>query len=131
MNTLKITLVILVLFSLSACSVNEKDVVGLYTIKGLSNNIDTLRILSNGKYSRVLYSRTDGRLLFQNSNEWKYVANRLVLRDYLLDEDEKHMPEETLGLGAITAFLPVKRRLSKVVIYYRNGGEDDFYYEKE
>ncbi|MBD2766695.1 hypothetical protein IC235_02175 [Hymenobacter sp. BT664] len=110
---------------------SEEDIIGIYTMKGLSNNVDTLRILPGGKYTRVLYSKMGKRLLFHNSNKWKCAADRIILYEYLMDEDEKHMPQEILGVGTVAAFLPIKRRFNKIVIYYRNGGDDSSYYEKE
>ena len=53
---------------------------------------------------------------------------RQILQEYLLDEDEDRSPEAVYGLGVMTCFLPVTKRLNKTVITYQADGP--FYYEK-
>jgi hypothetical protein len=124
------TLGFFALLACSGCDVDKEEVTGTYTIKGLHNHTDTLQVLPNNTYVRTLYSRADNRLLFHNQSSWTYVNSTIILHDYLLDEDENFGPEATYGVGSMTCFLPVKKRLNKTVIYYKPDGDDSYFYEK-
>ncbi|MCZ4500952.1 MAG: hypothetical protein JWQ74_3507 [Marmoricola sp.] len=110
------------------CAVDPAEVPGTYTVQGRQHTLDTLRVLPNGTYARTLRSQADGRVLFRNHSTWAYVNGDLILRDYLPDSDEDFGPEAVYGLGAMTCFFPVTKRLYKPVIYTQADG--DFYYEK-
>ena len=110
------------------CEVAPEEVPGTYTVQGTHHTLDTLRVLPNGTYTRTLHSQADGRVLFRNHSTWSYVNHDIVLRDYLVDEDEDFGPEAVYGVGAMTCFLPVSKRLTKTVIHYKADG--NLYYEK-
>ena len=42
----------------------EHEVVGVYTVHGLKNHFDTLRVLPNGIYRRTLYQQKGNRLIY-------------------------------------------------------------------
>jgi hypothetical protein len=110
--------------------VNKNEVPGTYAVQGLRHHLDTLRVLPNGSYERTLRSKAAGHVLFRNRSTWTYAGSRLILHDYLLDEDEDLGPKTMSDLGAMTCDLPVEKRLNKIVIYYREDGNDSFYYKK-
>lgn len=114
---------------LNSCDVRREDLSGVYIIRGLKNSLDTLEILPNGTYVRTLYARSDRRILFKNKDKWKPDGDRILLYNYLPDEDEKHIPEEVLGPGAMLCDLPVKRQFSKIIIGGPHMG-DNAVYEK-
>ena len=114
----------------SGCDVDKEEAIGTYTVQGFHNHIDTLRVLPNGTYVSTLLPQADGRLLFRTQRNWTYIDSRLILHDYLLDEDEDLGPKAVYGVGAMTCYLPVKKRLNKIVIYFKQDGDDSFYYEK-
>jgi hypothetical protein len=117
-------------FILNSCSVNQEDISGIYIIKGLNNSLNTLKILRNGAYIRILYKQDEQRLLFQNTDKWKYDGSRIQLYNYLPDEDEKHSPEEVLGLGTMLCDLPIRKRFGKIVIAAPRTSDDEVLYEK-
>lgn len=123
------SVLLLLPFLLGSCDVKREDLSGVYTIKGLKNSIDTLQILPNGTYVRTLYTLIDRCLLFKNKDVWKADGDRILLYNYLPDEDEEHIPEEMLGSGAMLCDLPVKRQFSKIIIESAHLG-DDAVYEK-
>lgn len=118
---------LLVPFILGSCDVKQEDLSGVYTIKGLKNSIDTLKILPNGTYLRTLYALSDRRLPFKNNDKWKTDGDRILLYNYLPDEDEEHIPEEILGPGAMLCDLPVKRQFSKIIIKSAHLGDNAAY----
>lgn len=121
---------LLATFILSSCTVKQEDISGIYIIKDLKNSLDTLRILPNGTYVRSLYNQDGQRLLFKNTDKWKSNGDRLQLYNYLPDEDEKHSPEESLGLGTMLCDLPMRKRFGEIIIEAPRMGEDDVFYEK-
>jgi hypothetical protein len=114
---------------MSSCTIKQEELNGTYVVRGLKNNIDTLRIWRNGTYTRVLYAQRDQRLLFQNSDKWKHSEDDIILYNFLPDEDQEHNPEEVLGLGTMTCFFPARKRFSKITIDFQ-AENDDMYYEK-
>jgi hypothetical protein len=111
------------------CTIKHEELSGTYVVKGFKNNIDTLRILRNGTYTRALYAQHDQRLLFKNSDKWKRSADDIILYNFLPDEDQEHNLEEVLGLGKMTCFFPVRKRFSKITIDFQ-AENDNMYYEK-
>ena len=114
-----------------SCNISENDMYGTYTSKNLINNIDTLRILNNGSYSRDLYSKIDNSLVYHNTGKWDYKNGRIILHDFLLDEDNIYSKEAgSFENVLITSNLIVKKKSGKIIIYYRQL-TDFSYYEKQ
>ena len=115
----------------SSCSAKQGELNGIYTIKGLKNNLDTLKILRNGTYVRTLYAQSDRRLLFKKEGKWKKTdGDRILLYDFLPDEDDKYLPEVILGPGAMLCDLPVRRQFGRVVSIEAPRDIDEAFYEK-
>jgi hypothetical protein len=102
---------------MGSCTIKQEELSGTYIVRGLRNNIDTLKLLRNGTYTRVLYAQRNQRLL------------DLILYNFLPDEDQEHNPEEVLGLGAMTCFFPTSKRFSTITIEFQ-AENDNMYYEK-
>jgi hypothetical protein len=114
---------------MGSCTIKQEELSGTYIVRGLRNNIDTLKLLRNGTYTRVLYAQRNQRLLFQNSDKWKRSSNDLILYNFLPDEDQEYNPEEVLDLGAMTCFFPTSKRFSTITIEFQ-AENDNMYYEK-
>ena len=107
----------------------EHEVVGVYTVHGLKNHFDTLRVLPNGTYRRTLYQQKGNRLIYQNSSTWKYSDSNLILRSFLINEDE-NLDFQAYAPGEMTCILPLSKRFTQIIIYYQLDGSDTFYYKK-
>ena len=114
----------------SSCSAKQGEISGIYIIRGLRNNLDTLKILRNGTYVRTLYAQSDRRLLFKNEDKWKTDGDRILLYNFLPDGDEKYPPEVVLGPGAMLCDLPVRRQFGRVVSIEAPRDIDEAFYEK-
>lgn len=133
MNTKIRLLSIFISCALCSCEaeVNEHEIAGTYVIKGLKNNADTLVLLKNGLYNRKLYSKTENRTIFENTNKWRFKDQDLILYDFLIDEDGMYKAEESVLRSVLmNCFLPVERKSNKVVIHYSDAEDTDFFYEK-
>ncbi|MDO7886720.1 hypothetical protein [Hymenobacter cheonanensis] len=114
----------------SSCSAKQEELSGIYIIKGLNNNLDTLKILRNGTYVRTLYAQSDRRLLFKNEDKWRTDGDRILLYNFLPDEDDKYLPKVVLGPGAMLCDLPVRRQFGRVVSIEAPRDIDEAFYEK-
>ena len=119
----------ILLFIFCSCDVTEHEVVGEYTVHGLKNHFDILRVLPNGTYRRTLYQQKGNRLIYQNSSTWKYSDSNLILRNFLINEDE-NLDFQAYALGEMTCILPLSKRFTQIIIYYQLDGSDTFYYRK-
>jgi hypothetical protein len=129
MRTILLLCCAFTLLLINSCTVEQEELGGTYVVRGLKNNIDTLRIWPNGTYTRILYTQRDHRLLFHNSDKWKRSEDDIILYNFLPDEDQEHNPEEILGLGTMTCFFPTRKRFSKITIVFQ-AENDAMYYEK-
>lgn len=129
---MKNIILLLVTFVIAACQVNKNEIVGLYTVKNQLNTIDTLQILTGGKYIRVLRNKNK-RIVFKNIDKWNFADGRITLYNYLLDNDDAYSPGAVLNDVTITSSFPMERRFGKTIIYYRQDEEnqDNHYYEKQ
>lgn len=124
-------LVIFVSFFLFNSCIREKELIGVYSIVGSSNTIDTLIIMKNGEYERSLYRKKDNSLIFKNVNTWTYGDGRITLKDYLPDADDDYSREvKSYKNVLITSSFPVERDFGSIIIYGRLGS-DHYYYEKQ
>ena len=105
------------------------EAVGVYTVHGLKNHFDTLRVLPNGTYRRTLYQQKGNRLIYQNSSTWKYSDSNLTLRNFLINEDE-NLDFQAYALGEMTCILPLSKRFTQIIVYCQLDGSDTFYYRK-
>lgn len=116
---------------LCSCSINRENLTGVYVAQKLNNNLDTLRLLDNGTYIKDLYRKNDNSLVYHNTGKWDYNDGRITLHDFFLDEDQIYSKEAGAFENVLlTSSLIVKRRLGRVVIYYRQS-TDYSYYEKQ
>lgn len=115
---------LLVLIILS-CSINKTSVKGTYLKCNNHNLKDTLVLNIDGTYHRKLYSNSN-KLVFENVSSWTLQENRIVLKDFLKDEDdisyteiEKVFSEEMYSKYQkflMTISLPLKREDGTVFI---------------
>ena len=111
--------------------INSDNVVGMYVAKNLVNNIDTLRVLKDGTYSKDIYRKKDNSLIYHNAGKWDYEDGRITLHDFFQDEDQVYIKEAgNFENSLITCALLVKKRWFRTVIYYRQLTENS-YYEKQ
>lgn len=111
-----------------ACGISGNQIEGVYVAKNLVNNVDTLKILSDGTYIKDLYRKDDNSLIYHNTGKWKYEEGRITLYDFLLDEDKPYNKEfNRFEDVLITSSLVVKRRFGTIVIYYRQRTDDSYY----
>lgn len=130
-KTLKVYSLFFVLMTIISCNISSNQMEGVYVAKNLVNHADTLKILGDGTYIKDLYRKDDNSLIYHNTGKWKYNEGRITLYNFLLDEDEVYGKEfKRFEDVLITSSLVVKRKLGRIVIYYRQL-TDSSYYEKQ
>jgi hypothetical protein len=128
---LTIPFLLFIVVLLCSCEIKKTDVMGVYVAENLINNIDTLKVLENGTYSKVLYRKSDNSLVYKNIGKWDFKDGRIILDDFFLDEDQVYSKEAgDFKNVLITSYLPVSRKLNKIVIHYMQL-TDYKYYEKQ
>jgi len=128
---LTIPFLLFIVVLLCSCEIKKTDVTGVYVAENLINNIDTLKVLENGTYSKVLYRKSDNSLVYKNIGKWDFKDGRIILDDFFLDEDQVYSKEAgDFKNVLITSYLPVSRKLNKIVIHYMQL-TDYKYYEKQ
>ena len=128
---LKISFLLFIVILLNSCEIEKTDVTGVYVAENLINNIDTLKVLENGTYSKVLYRKSDNSLVYKNTGKWDFKDGRIILYDFFLDEDQVYSKEAgDFENVLITSSFTVGRRLNKIVIHYMQL-TDYKYYEKQ
>jgi len=78
--------ILLAVLTLS-CSINKTSVKGTYVKCNNHNLKDTLILNDNGTYLRKLYSNSN-KLVFRNISSWELNKDRIVLKNFLKDEDD-------------------------------------------
>lgn len=127
----KLCFMFLTFITFIGCNISSSQMEGVYVAKNLVNHVDTLRILSNGTYVKNLYRKDDNSLIYRNTGKWKFKEGRVILENFLLDEDEDWSKDfDRFEDVLITSSLVPKRKLGKIVIYYRQL-TDASYYEKQ
>lgn len=109
-----------------ACSLREDNIIGVYTKSGNVNLIDTITINSDGSYNRVLYSKSK-TLIFKNRATWSFENDRIVLDDFLKDDDSISFQtiKEPFPINSLPQYkellmnvsLPVEKIEDRIVIY--------------
>lgn len=80
-------IIILLFFTTLSCSINRADIKGTYLKCNNQNLKDTLVLNADGSYDRRLYS-AEGKLVFKNKSNWILKDKRLVLKNFLKDDDD-------------------------------------------
>lgn len=70
-----------------SCSINKTSIKGTYLKCNNHNLKDTLVLNVDGTYHRKIYSNSN-KLVFENVSSWTLKENRIVLKDFLKDEDD-------------------------------------------
>ena len=78
--------ILLAVLTLS-CSINKTSLKGTYLKCNNQNLKDTLILNDDGTYIRKLYSNSN-KLVFKNVSSWKLNKDRIILKDFLKDEDD-------------------------------------------
>ena len=83
---MKYIFILLAVLTLS-CSMNKTSLRGTYLKCNNKNLKDTLILNDDGTYIRKLYSNSN-KLVFKNVSSWKLNKDRIILKDFLKDEDD-------------------------------------------
>src|SRR5688572_22134497 len=65
----------------------KQKVDGWYVGKNFSKNIDSIQILPNGFYKRVVYNN-NGKLIFKNSSRYSKHDSKVSFNDFLLNKND-------------------------------------------
>ncbi|MEM6272606.1 MAG: hypothetical protein AAF998_24555 [Bacteroidota bacterium] len=80
--------------------------------------MDSLTISSNGTYKRALYRKSDGALMFMHQGDWEKYGDRIILRQFYLDQGEYYsQPPKMFSQSLMVAVLPYEVIDNKTRIY--------------
>lgn len=68
------------------CHVSENEIIGNY-IGSYKTNIDSLKILDNGNYERLIYDKYKNKI-FSNKGKYEIKNGSVIFNDFLLNEDD-------------------------------------------
>jgi hypothetical protein len=68
------------------CHVSENEIIGNY-IGSYKTNIDSLKILDNGNYERLIYDNYKNKV-FSNRGKYEIKNGSVIFNDFLLNEDD-------------------------------------------
>lgn len=88
---------ILLIFLLSACSINVDNLEGTYVATNFIKTVDTLKLIEENNYYRSIHDKTNGKLIFQNKGVWYLEDGRLILKDFLRNMDEHEYYNENVN----------------------------------
>jgi len=109
-------LLIMVFFS---CNIKQEEIPGTYISKNQINNIDTLRIFSDGTYEKKVYKKSDNSLIFHNTGGWNYKEARITFKDFFYDNDEIFSKDfKNFKDILITSSFTVEREAGKISIEF-------------
>lgn len=129
MKTIHI-IIITISSTLFCCSSNEKDLEGLYISKNNKNLFDTLVLMPKGRYTKVIYRKTDSSFIYKNIGYWEIKEGSLILNDFLVDNDQNFSPEmRNFEDILMPCNFQIDNNSDKIVIHH-NQITDDIYYEK-
>ena len=107
---------------LYSCSIEKKDVVGVYISRNNVNTIDTVIIKDDFRYINLMYRRIDNSLIYRNEGEWQIANNYITFENFFSDEDEIHNKEVTeYDKVLITNRLPLEKQNGKISITSKFG----------
>ncbi len=75
------------LFFFIACNSNVQKIEGLYVGKNFTMNIDSIQIMSNGIYNRIIYDN-EGKLIFKNKSTYKMHDSHIEFNNFLLNTND-------------------------------------------
>lgn len=102
---------------------------GVYVTKHNKNILDTLIIMENGKYSQKIYSTYLDKTVFKNEGEWKYLNNRLILNNFIPNNDQP-IKNEKVNLSGLRLTCSFDLSINQGV-YCLNYLEEKGHYEYE
>jgi len=82
----------IILLFLILCSCNREKIEGLYVGKNFTTNIDSIQIMSNGVYSRIIYDN-NGSLIFKNKGTYIKHNSDIEFNDFLLNANDIKLRE--------------------------------------
>lgn len=101
-----ILVLVLILLFFSFKPINPE---GTYVAKYFENTIDTIQVHKDGNYTRSIYKRLDGELMFENTGKWKFKKNRLYLDSFYENDDELKRINYNYDNVLLTAIYPLER----------------------
>lgn len=69
------------------CNSNVRKIEGLYVGKNFTQNIDSIQIMPNGVYKRIVYNN-EGKLIFKNKSTYKKYDSYVEFNDFLLNTND-------------------------------------------
>ncbi len=84
--------------------------VGTFTAPRNINSRDALVLEEDGRYTRTLH-RSDGTFVYRRTAQWSYEDGRILLKDFLVDDDEVYPPgreQIDLSLFEMDCSFPVR-----------------------
>ncbi len=92
----KVLILLFTIIVLNSCNteINESDLIGNYVAHNFENTSDTLKLLSNGKYKRIIYDIKKNKVIFSNSDKWNFNGKYLELDNFLPNNDNLKFGKE-------------------------------------
>jgi len=112
-----------------SCNVTVKDIVGTYVSNFRVNNLDTLKVNTDGTYEKHVYRISDNRLIYQNKGSWELRDGRIIFKDFF--ESDQAFSKEFKGYSdiLITTSLDVNNSFGKVSFAFSEE-KNDYLYRK-
>ncbi|RZJ91410.1 MAG: hypothetical protein EOO20_05135 [Chryseobacterium sp.] len=106
-----------------------KDIVGTYVSNFRVNNLDTLKVNTDGTYEKHVYRISDNRLIYQNKGSWELRDGRIISKDFF--ESDQAFSKEFKGYSdiLITTSLDVNNSFGKVSFDFSEE-KNDYLYRK-
>jgi hypothetical protein len=109
------------------CHISENEIIGNY-IGSYKTNIDSLKILDNGNYERLIYDRYKNKI-FSNKSNYEIKNGSVIFHDFLLNEDDLSSTFKYSSKDLTIANLPYEWTISGIKI---NSNYDlEFFYIKQ
>jgi len=113
------------------CNSKLESIEGLYVGKNFTRNIDSIYIMPNGFYKRIVYNN-EGKLIFKNKSTYKKHDSYIEFNDFLLNTNDLIVRDSLNYSSAdlINASLNLEDNLlgkMKLVVDY----DLDYYYIKQ
>jgi hypothetical protein len=107
--------------------VSKEDLQGTY-IGSFKNNIDSLKINSEGNYERIIYSN-EKKKIFSNKSTYQIVGGNVIFNNYLLNEDDLSPSLKYDSTCLVVANLPYTLTFSGIKI--TSNYDLEYYYMKK
>ena len=100
-----------------SCSIEKKDVVGIYISRNNVNTIDTVIIKDDFRYINLMYRKIDNSLIYRNEGKWQIANNYIIFENFFFDEDDIHNKTVTeYDKVLITTRLPLEKEKGEIII---------------